>query len=163
MLLVVMNFIKNTVKKASNGIELEALKFERGNLKEDIRKLREKIANHDKKMRLKTILTDADADILRILTTLSPECNVENVFKEDTMDIEKTESDQDAAMPYTECLRVSHTTLNSSHVELKRVIEKLEKELMMGTERYHMDIEKKTSRISAIEDKLTVLRGKGVL
>lgn len=157
-----MNFIKNTVKKASNGIELEALKFERGNLKEDIRKLREKIANHDKKLRLKTILTDASADILRILTTLSPECNVENVFKEDTIGTEKAEDDQ-STMPYTECLRVSHTTLNSSHVELKRVIEKLEKELMMGTERYHMDIEKKTSRISAIDDKLTVLRGKGVL
>lgn len=43
-----MNFIKNTVKKASNGIELETLKYERGNLKEDIRNLREKLANNEK-------------------------------------------------------------------------------------------------------------------
>jgi hypothetical protein len=157
-----MNFLKNTVKKAANGVELETLKFERGNLKEDIRKLREKIAIHDKKYILKTTLSDASTDILRILTTLSPECSVENVFKEDTIKSEKSDHDQ-TTMSYTECLRISHKSLNSSYDELKNIIEKLEKELIMGTERYIMDIDQKTARISVIDDKLSVLRGKGVL
>jgi len=159
-----MNFIKKTVKKAANGIELESLKYERGNLKEDIRKLREKIANYEKKERLKTLLTNANVDILRILSSLSPECNVENALKDEPKDTEDTaHQEQEKPLTYKDCLRISYNSLNSSYDELKNIIEKLEKEVMMGTERYTMDIEKKTSRIATIDEKLSGLREKGVL
>lgn len=155
-----MNFLKNTVKKASNGIELEVLKHERGTLNSDIKNLREKIAILDKKTKLKENLMQTMTYLRQTLADLSPECSLENVFCQE-QDIPQTPENEQ--MSYKECLRISHSSLNDSYEKVKTVVESLDKEMMNGISKYELDIEKKTLRITEIENRLRVLREKGVL
>lgn len=90
-----------------------------------------------------------------VLRRCPPECNKANAFV--------VNAEEDVVDKYAEYLRVSHASLTHTYDELKSIIEKLEKELMLGTERYTMDIDEKTARIAEIDHRLSVLRGKGVL
>lgn len=161
-----MNFLKKTANKISNGIELENLKYERGNLKNQIRTLQAKIESYNQTLELKSQL-----QMLIDVLTHNVETPIIVAGARARTPSEKrqqqTDDDSDDDVPDEEDLdsfdniqKKSYTVVKSSHDEIKMIIEKLNIILVPGIDKHSADIDKKKQRIEDINKKLTALRAK---
>jgi hypothetical protein len=160
-----MNFLKKTANKISNGIELESLKYERGNLKNQIRRLQAKIESYNQTLELKSQL-----QMLIDVLTHNVETPIILAGARANTSSEKrqqTDGDSDDGVPDEEDLdsfdniqKKSYTIVKSSHDEIKTIIEKLNIILVPGVDKHNAEIDKKKQRIEEINKKLSALRAK---
>lgn len=159
-----MNFLKKTANKISNGIELETLKFERGNLKNQIRHLEDKINTYHQTIELKTHLQT-------LIDTLNTTVNVPVIIAGATSSVsgknKKNDNDSDDGVDdeedpdsFENIQKKTYYTVKTAHQNVSEIVEKLNHINAVGIDKYNADIDKKRHRIEEINKKLTVLRGK---
>jgi hypothetical protein len=183
-----MNFLKNVVNKASSGIELERLKYERGNLKKEIRHLEAKISSWNQQTELKRTLVEGldkinqtfeQVTIMCASNNLITTANTSNSATTSTAntstattstasatstnpDNESDDGVEDSADPdsFENIQKASYQSLQSHRDDIKNIIDKLTIILASGVDKIQSDIDKKKKRIEDINKRLSVIRSK---
>jgi len=158
-----MNFLKKTANKISSGIELETLKFERGNLKNQIRHLEEKINTYHQTIELKTHLqTLFEALNATVHTPVIIAGATTTVSNKKTQDNDSDDGVDDEEDPdsFENIQKKTYNTVKTAHENVREIVEKLNHINAVGIDKYNADIDKKKHRIEEINKKLAVLRGK---
>ncbi len=173
-----MNFLKKAVNSAKNGIELETLKYERGNLKKQIKHLETKISTYHQQTELKKTLVEGLEKIDQTFEQVSTMCNLNNVNtttnNQTTQPSAKANSganDQDEDSDngvediedpdsFENIQKASHTLLKSHRDEFRIIVDKLNIMISTGVDKYQAEIDKKRKRIEEINKRLSVIRSK---
>jgi len=157
-----MNFLKKTANQISNGIELETLKFERGNLKNQIKNIERKIEDHNKtnelKNHLELLLTSLKQSMETPIILSGSVVTASNSIKDDDSDdgVEYVD-DPDG---FASIQKKAYVSIKSNYDEMQTSIEKLNIILAIGVDKYNAEIDKKRQRIEEINKRLSKLRGK---
>jgi hypothetical protein len=177
-----MNFLKNVVNKASSGIELERLKYERGNLKKEIRHLEAKISSWNQQTELKRTLVEGLDKINQTFEQVTIMCASNNLIttantsnsattstasasasaSSNNPDNESDDGVEDSADPdsFENIQKASYQSLQSHRDDIKNIVDKLTIMLASGVDKIQSDIDKKKKRIEDINKRLSVIRSK---
>lgn len=164
-----MDFLKKTANKLSSGIELEKLKFERGNLKRQIRHLEVKISTHNQQMELKRTLVEGLEKVNQTFEAVTIMCASNNVISASGTKPQNTNTDADSddgvedtedPDSFENIQKASYASLQSHKDEVKQIIDKLTIMLASGVDKHNAEIEKKKKRIEEINKRLSILRAK---
>ncbi len=179
-----MNFLKNVVNKASSGIELERLKYERGNLKKEIRHLEAKISSWNQQTELKRTLVEGldkinqtfeqvtimcasnnlitTANTSNSATTSTPSASASATATSTNPDNESDDGVEDSVDPdsFENIQKASYQSLQSHRDDIKNIVDKLTIMLASGVDKIQSDIDKKKKRIEDINKRLSVIRSK---
>jgi hypothetical protein len=158
-----MNFLKKTANQISNGIELETLKLERGNLKNQIKNIEHKIEDHNKTNELKNHLELLLSQLKQSMET--PIILSGSIVTGSTNSIKDDDSDDgveyvDDPDGFASIQKKAYISIKSNYDEMQTIIEKLNIILAIGIDKYNAEIDKKRHRIEEINKRLSKLRGK---